>query len=289
MLSYTVVLLFLVTMAMAANQYVIERSLDDGNSWQPRGSVVVTGATANAAKAKFSPITSTEGVALSETERKNILEAERIFFRVVETDKDDAKKEKKEVARAVTTPCSLIRGFNLKSKTEVELIESLNVVVTKSSGNQNAVTGLQFVPRTNLHHSSNAKYSNHGDVCDHEVLKLFPTLTVSTTVGVARTTVPKRTPKFEESLYFAGAAEDAAKQQQAQAAAQQAQNVNAEGKPVDAEGKVIPEPDNRSFFEKYWHYILMFVVWNLIQTFIKGNDKAKADGAAVAAAPGAKK
>jgi hypothetical protein len=49
----------------------------------------------------------------------------------------------------------------------------------------------------------------------------------------------------------------------------------------DKDGKEVPPEDNRSFFQKYWIYIVAFMGWNLVQTFL---NPATKDGAAAAAA-----
>lgn len=263
------------------SSYVIERSIDNGATWAARGTVVVTGAAVNSAKAKFVESSAqSEGEGLKEADRTALLAAESLIFRVRENSAAvaDADAAVTEIARVVTTPCALIRGFDIKTRTEVELTESLNVVISKGAdGAKNVVTGLQLVPRTNLHHSASKTYGNAGETCDPAVLALFPKLTVATTVGVARTVVPKRAPNFGESYYVG---QPAAGAEAPPPQADPNQKVNAEGKPVDADGKVIPEPDNRSFLEKYWHYILMFVVWQLIQGFL--NPQKPAEGAAAA-------
>ena len=73
--------------------------------------------------------------------------------------------------------------------------------------------------------------------------------------------------------------------------------VGADGKPssasgdkkVGADGKVEQEPDNRSFFEKYWLYIVMFLGYSVVSSLFAPPPQAGEGGDAKGAAKAVKK
>lgn len=224
-------------------QYTLQRSFDDA-AWEKRATFVVS-RTEGTATARFKLLEQDEGaidVASLET-------ASLLRYRVID--------EKGGVAAsAVTTPCALVRGFEALSSRKLKLPERIGVVV----GNGVQVTGLQFSFSHNTHHNAFTATE-----CDMKVLSLFGDVSTETSVFLVRPIEPKIVTKFEDGP--ASGAPPQPKQKE-------------ETSKKESGDKDAPQEDNRTFFEKYWLYIVMFGVWSVINSFLQPKGGAAAQGAA---------
>ena len=236
--------------------YVLQRRYDSDAKWT---NVVTFGI--DLAKLRIKPNTNKAQQALTPAAVKLLGEASVLHYRVISAT-SSGDDETVVLAGAVSSACSLIRGFEA-STTMLTLPEAVNVVL----GLDGVITGLQL--------SSKAT-----SACDKSVLSLFPSVTISTTVGLYKPFEPRGAENVVADQAhlihpsgFPLAATALPKQQQ--------QQQNPQGGAAGAEGGDNgPKEDNRSFFEKYQMYILMFVAYTAVNAYFA--PKAK-EGAAAAA------
>ena len=243
--------LLVATAALATDSvYDLQRRYDTAGPW-----VSVLRFTVDTANLRVRPASSKAQQTLSPQEISALSKASMLYYRVVA--KDQLKEQ--AAAAAVTTACSLIRAFEA-AKAVLTLPEVVNVVLAVDG----TVTGLQL--------SSKAS-----GTCDMSVLSLFPSVVVSTTVGAYKAAEPKHAQNvIAEPAHFV---HPSGIQMTAEMIGKK-RSSSTGGKGESGSGSDDgPKEDNRTFFEKYQMYILMFVVYTVVNGFIGGKKGAEGAGA----------
>jgi hypothetical protein len=246
------VLLLLVVLQLAvvssaaadALSYELQRRYDAQGKWSS-----VLGFTVDRSKLRIKvPAKSPE--ILSASEISALASATMLHYRVVAGAGSD-----KVAAAAVTSACSLVRGFEA-TKTQLTLPEVISVVLSVDG----AVTGLQLS-------------SKPSSACDRSVLTLFPSVTISTTLGALKPIEPRQAENnvaeashFIHPSGFPLAASAIANKNQRTGA-------GANGDKEGGSGVDGPKEDNRTFFEKYQMYIYMFLAYSAINAFLAPKGK----------------
>eukprot|EP00758_Cryptobia_borreli_P015796 Tbor_TRINITY_DN6054_c1_g4::TRINITY_DN6054_c1_g4_i1::g.10864::m.10864 len=226
--------------------YIIERSHDNGNTWTHRGTAELRTINIHTPRLVFAAAAATDNDLIKDVNREQVITADRLLYRLKEAPSTP-------IMQLSLTPCSIIRGFEAKTSSNIVLKEHFNIIVDRPADSKLFVAiGLQHAPVPNLHHSTaSSGFTSRGDMCDTKAVSLFSNVTVYTTVKVMRTVEPRRVPDFDEGLFA------------------EAKKIKEAKKQEKGGDKELPEVDERSFFEKYWHYIIMFILWTTLQSFLK--------------------
>ncbi|CAD2215299.1 hypothetical protein AGDE_01822 [Angomonas deanei] len=159
---------------------------------------------------------------------------------------------------ASTSPCALIRGFEAVDGTTVALHENIKIL----PGEGTSIVGLQVIADTNFFHSK----MRNGDECDLTVVqKLFPTVRISAHVSLLQPTALMSTVRYKdlEDLEAAKAADGPKKAEGPKKSIRKVKNADGEW----VEEEIIVE--EKSFIQKYWMYLVVPFVLQIVQGLAK--------------------
>ena len=233
----------LLTLSVAAKKsYTLETSADINAPWVNRGTITV-------AKSKRATLPTLKFVESEEKTDlyKSLSTAAMWRYRVMDQSSGNV------TASMFASPCTIIRGFETPSTEKLILPEHVGVVVDSSDED---IVGLRLQGATTIHHI-NVPASQ----CDLRILNLFPTVVLQLKVGLAKPVATRSISDFSDGI--GGAATPQPKKKE-ETSADESGAAKAE------------EPDNRSFFERNWLYIIMIGVWMLVNGFVGATAKKEA-------------
>jgi hypothetical protein len=242
-LCVVLVVTLLIVSATAKRTYTLETSVSGEGTWINRGSITVS----KSKRAAFPTLKFTESEGTSDL-HKELSTATMWRYRVV----DDASGN--VTASLFASPCTIVRGFETPSTEKLILPENVGVVVDSTD---EEIVGLRLFGSTTLHHINVA-----ASQCDLRILTLFPSVSLNLKVMLARSVSARTVTDFSDGI--GGAAVPPPKKKDEAAA--------------DGSGTAKPdaEPDNRSFVERNWLYIVMIGVWMVVNGYVGATAKKDA-------------
>ncbi|KEG15418.1 hypothetical protein DQ04_00081170 [Trypanosoma grayi] len=246
------------TIDAATQSYVLQRRIGAAGEWEPITTFVVSRHSPDApAKVKQAP---PKDVELSKDKKNALAAAQFVHYRVAREDDADGR----DAVGLALSPCSILRGFEAVDARAVVVREEVRVAV----GPGTSVTGLQARSETNTFH---AKMLN-GDECDRSILSLFPHVRVRAGVGYVEPIAPRSVPNYAELDVFARrndpkVSRSGGRKKKASGGGNSPQEHQTQVEGEEEEEEV----DSRTFFQKYWMYLVLPFVFSFIQNMIVKN------------------
>ncbi|EPY28269.1 hypothetical protein STCU_05216 [Strigomonas culicis] len=191
---------------------------------------------------------------MTKEQKERLSVTDMVFYRALPAD----SKNPEDAVEVSTSFCSLVRGFEPVDRSTLILHERLRVV----PGSGASIIGLQLSSDTNFFHAK----LNNGDECDISVIqKLFPTTIMQVHVSLQQPTALMTTVRYNDlkDLQEIDKNKNGKKTEAPQKSIRKVKN--ADGEWVEEEVEI----EEKTFFQKYWMYLVVPFALQVIQGLIK--------------------